>query len=256
MFYSPKYFSDKMPKWKKKKGTLIGRFLYRPISYVLSSFFSSVGIKANTISYFSLFVAVAGSSLFLFNDFVLAIIGASLINIWLLLDCVDGNMARCVSKQPFGEYADAISSYTLIPCMCLCVSIYAFNFGGILSNNSNIWIVVLGGVAGFSDTLMRLFYQKFSNNKRDLIDKGLINDEIDERKDHSKIGSFKNRIESIFSTYNLIFLIFAVVFNLCDIFILICFAFYSLSLIYTGLSLWMKARKYRNLSFEDENDKD
>lgn len=39
MKYSPKFFHDTMPEWKRKKDPLVARVFHRPISFLFSSFF-------------------------------------------------------------------------------------------------------------------------------------------------------------------------------------------------------------------------
>ena len=92
MFYSPAFFYRNMPKWKRKKDPLLTRLFYRPLSFVGSSICSSLNISANAVSYFNILVAIASATLFLLNNRVCAIIGASLANLWLVLDCVDGKI--------------------------------------------------------------------------------------------------------------------------------------------------------------------
>ena len=74
MMYSPKYFYENMPDWKKKKDPLLTRIFYRPLSFVVASFCAKLKIKANTISYFSAIIAIVGCVFFLFNNFIFSII--------------------------------------------------------------------------------------------------------------------------------------------------------------------------------------
>ena len=117
MKYTAKYFKDNMPEWKRKKDAFVVQKFYRPLSFYGSSFAANHGISANTVSYFSVIVAIIGCILFLFDSKGLCICGAVLFSVWSWLDCVDGNLARSVRKQPFGEFADSMSSYILVGLM-------------------------------------------------------------------------------------------------------------------------------------------
>lgn len=255
MKYSPKYFHDSLPKWKRRKDSLICRFTYRPISFVLSSLCANLNISANAVSCFSIIVAIVGPILFLFNNFVCAIVGAGLIVFWAILDCTDGNLARSYKKQPYGDFFDAISSYILIALMCLCVGIYTFNNGGLFVKPFTMWILILGALASTSDTIMRLIYQKFNSATRALVDKKIIEPIYDERTDNSKTGSLKTKIESAMGYFPVI-LLFATIFNFCDLFLVLCFVYYFGACLLSVTRLLLKAWKYRNISFKDSSDID
>ena len=58
MKYTPKYFYDNLPAWKRKKDPILSRLFYRPASFLTASIFSNLGIGANTVSYYSAKVIV------------------------------------------------------------------------------------------------------------------------------------------------------------------------------------------------------
>ena len=161
MKYSPKLFYDGLPEWKRRKDPILSRVFYRPFSFLLSAFFCEIGWTANAISYFSALVALTSCASFVFGY---AIFGAVLLNVWLLLDCADGNIARCVKKEKFGDFADSMSSYICVGLLFACMGFYVCNTGGVLIPPGKPWIVLVGAMAGSSDSLMRLIYQKFQNS--------------------------------------------------------------------------------------------
>ena len=67
------------------------------------------------------------------------IIGAILVNVWLLMDCTDGNIARSVKKEAFGPFADSMSSYLLVGLLCTCIGFAAYFEGGLLFDKNNVW---------------------------------------------------------------------------------------------------------------------
>lgn len=258
MFYSPKYFYDNMPKWKRKKDPILSRIFYRPLSFVCSSIATCLHISANAVSYFNILVAMASSILFLFGNFTCAIVGASLVNLWLLLDCTDGNIARSVRKQPYGEYADSISSYFLVPLMCIGIGFYTYFNGGVVINSSWIWIILIGVIAGLSDTMMRLVYHKFKEVTLHMVERGVVEKLNDERNEHSKVNSIKVRIESDFGVGGILPLLtlFSVLFGFTDILLFYCLFYYGGAFIVTfGIST-LKAMKHGKKSFIDPTDKD
>lgn len=158
MMYTPSFFHDGLPEWKRKKDPILSRLFYRPVSYVLSALFASAGITANAISYFSMLVAIAACAFFAVGK---PVCGAVLVNVWLLLDCADGNIARCVRAERYGEFADALSSYVCVGLMFPCIGYCAYHTGGLFVPAGEPLIILMGALASGCDTLMRLGYQKF-----------------------------------------------------------------------------------------------
>ena len=96
--YSPKDFFDSMPKWKRRKDPFFTKIFFRPVSFVISSILANLKISANAVSIFSILVSIAVAVLFCIPNKICTYVGGGLICFWLLLDCVDGNLARTVKK--------------------------------------------------------------------------------------------------------------------------------------------------------------
>jgi len=56
--YTPKYFHDNMPEWKRVKDPFLSRIFYRPVSFLLASLCAKMGVGANAVSYWSAVVAI------------------------------------------------------------------------------------------------------------------------------------------------------------------------------------------------------
>lgn len=196
MKYTAKYFRDSMPEWKKKKDPLIAQFFYRPLSFYISSFCANRGISANTVSYFSMLVAIAACACYFFNNHWIHILGAVTVNLWLLLDCVDGNIARSVKAQPFGEFADAGSSYLLISFIYISMGYALYNEGGLLFQKGNVIIFILATFATAFDSFARLLYHKYKDGLSSLREQypdAVSLDNLRQTKP-SKIPSLRDRI--------------------------------------------------------------
>lgn len=245
MNYNAKYFRDSIPDWKKKKDPVLSRFFYRPVSFYCSALATKLGISANTISYFSGVLGIIACLLFLPNNFICKLVGAVLINVWLILDCTDGNIARNVKKQPFGEFADGISSYILVALMCIVMGFSVYQSGGILFTQGNPWIILIGAFASSSDTMMRLIYQKYQSTAKDMIDMGIIPGERDLRTDHNSVGSFRVRVEAELGIGGIlpIAILISTIFNALDLIVLYCFIYYGVSCIISTLLFVQKAIK-------------
>lgn len=243
MNYSAKYFKESIPDWKRKKDPILSRVFYRPVSFYCAAITTKYGLSANTISYLSGLIGIIACLLFLPNNFICKIIGAILINFWLILDCTDGNIARSIKKQPFGEFADGISSYILVGLMCIMMGFSVFYTGGIIVPAGNPWIILMGALASSSDTMMRLIYQKYQSDRGKMVEKGIISAERDVRTDSNSVGSFRVRVEAELGIGGILPLaIFvATIFNALDLIVLYCFAYYGLSCIVSTLLFVRKA---------------
>lgn len=246
MIYTSKYFKDNLPEWKRQKDPILSRLFYRPLSFYGAAFCANRGISANTVSYLSAIIAILAAFLFLIDSYKVNIVAAGLVNVWLFLDCVDGNLARSVKKQPFGDFADSISSYILVAVMCTTMSTVVYRNGGYFLDAGCVWIVIIGAIASSSDTLMRLVYQKYKASARELVDKGVIEPEEDKRTDNTQVNSLQVRLESDFGVGGIlpILVLMGTVFRFLDIIVLYCFIYYGGACVVTSLIQIRKAMKH------------
>lgn len=229
--YTAKYFRDNIPEWKWKKETILGALFYRRVSFYTAAFLANHNVSANTVSYLSGLVGLIGSALFLLPYRSAHIIGAILFNIWIIMDCTDGNLARNVKKQPFGEFADGLGSYILVAFMGSMIGVAAYFEGGLLIDAGCPWIILLGALGSTSDTLMRLIYQKYKATEIELANKKVIEISKDERLDHSKDRGWKMRLETEFGIGGILpFLTLVLsIFGYLDIIVFYIFTYYGLS---------------------------
>ena len=169
--YTAKYFRESIPEWKFKKDPLIAQWFYRPLSFYISAFCANRGISANAVSYFSMLFAIGACVCYFVDNHIVHICGAIIVNLWLLLDCVDGNIARSVKKQPFGEFADAGSSLLLISFIYISIGYALYCEGGWLVNKGNVIILLLSVFATASDAFMRHLYHKYKEELSNLKNK-------------------------------------------------------------------------------------
>lgn len=158
MKFTPYYFYKGLPEWKRKKDPITSRLFYRPISFLFSALFASIGLTANAVSLISLLVGLVACSAFALQ---MPVIGAVLVNLWLVLDCADGNIARCVRAEKYGEFVDAVSGYILLGLLFPCIGLCTYFTGGLLFSQGDPALVFLGSLASSFDILSRLAYQKY-----------------------------------------------------------------------------------------------
>lgn len=166
--YDYKFFKDGYPDWKKKKDSILVRNVFRPISFCTAAFAANHSISANQVSFLSMIIAIASAVLYLFENYTCHIVGAFFVIFWMVMDCTDGNLARSVKKQSYGDFADGISSYVLINFLFIALGMAAYRTGGLLFEKNSVWIVFIGALAASFDSLARLVYQKFANTENEL----------------------------------------------------------------------------------------
>lgn len=246
--YTIKYFRDNLPEWKRKKDPFVLKHVIRPLSFVGASFCARLGIQANTVSYISGIVGLIACGLFIPACYSCHVAGAIMINFWIFMDCIDGNLARCVKKQPFGEFADAISGYMLTGFMCSCIAFSVYFEGGCFFNAGNPWIILMGAFASSSDTMMRLMYHKYEQCHQALIKAGVMPEEIDEHRDINNVGNWKIRIEHELGLDGFIplFVLICAIFRVLDIAVIYFLLYYGGAFICSYLTFVRKAMRNTN----------
>ncbi len=179
MKYSFKDILDSLPVKKNSNSSWWVKLWVRKVSFLFTYLFINLGVSPNGVSVLSIFVALFSFVCFTVpgtGALVIAIIG---INLWLVLDCVDGNIARCrKQKTIYGEFVDDIGGYYVVAFVYLAISIRAYNDGGILLDGTH-WIIIVGAVSCISDILARLInkdYGNFSMKRSDYIATDYMNE--------------------------------------------------------------------------------
>jgi phosphatidylglycerophosphate synthase len=135
------------------------RFVLRPLSFVVSKLFLSIGLSPDAVSYISSFIAVAGFFLLAFGTRPLVYLGFLLFFLFGVFDCADGNMARTIrGKNPegrdggaYGEWVDAVSGY---------IAYAAFLLGIGAAEGSRFWLLAAAAALA-GNLLMRLAFQNY-----------------------------------------------------------------------------------------------
>lgn len=243
--YTGRQLRKDMPEWKRKKDCTLCRYFFRSISFYISAWCANRGISANTVSYFSIFIAFAACICFIIPGYWWHVAAAILVNVWYLSDCVDGNIARSVKKQPFGAFADAASSYILVGFLGACLGYSVFTDGGVLLDAGCALVILVGALGTTSDTMMRLIYQKYKSCERELQDKGVLKVEYDQRLDENATASLLVRLEEWLGIggYLAFLILVASIFNALDIIVFYCFFYYGGAFVLMTLKYCRKAIK-------------
>ena len=247
--YTVKYFHDSMPEWKRKKDPFVLRYFIRPLSFVGASICARMGIQANTVSYLSCIVALFVFVLFLPNNYLCHILAGVLVNVWIFMDCIDGNLARGVKKQPFGDFADGIAGYFLLSFICLGMSWAVYREGGFFITPGNPIIIMIGAFASIIDPLMRLIYQKYNYNQMVLEEKGIMPKEVDIMKDHNQVGNWKIKLIMVLGVSGIqpMLILLCAIFKTLDIAVAYCLVINLPQFLYSCYSYVGKAIKNAKL---------
>lgn len=194
MKYNAQFFRNGLPDWKRKKDPIVVKLIFRPLSFYTSAFCGNRGLTANKVTLISIVVGLlADFSAFLsFQNRYWSVVAAALLAFWLLLDCTDGNLARSVKREPFGDFLDGLGGYVIMAFLVCGFSVGIYFNGGLVFMPGDVWIIVLGAIATECDLLMRLAHQKFLNNKHEMETDGMI--EKTESQNHGDVMSFKTRV--------------------------------------------------------------
>lgn len=242
--YSSQYFKQNFPEWKRKKDSVLLKYFYRPLSFYVASFACHLGLTSNRVSFISLLIAILGCVAFIPNNITANLLGCILITIWMVLDCVDGNLARCVKSYPYGEFIDAISSYTLIAFLFPCIGVAAYLNAGVLTHSSCIWLIFIGGLTGVFDSLSRLCYQKYQNNSLDYEKNSLKSDKGEAIKKESTLLKINDRINKEIALNGLLipWLYVATITHTYDLFVTFYFLYYGATFLGTLIILIKKSK--------------
>lgn len=233
MRYPPKHFRDGLPEWKRRKDPILSRLVYRPVSFYLSSLFCQIGMSANMVSYLSAVVALVACGCFVLGW---PLAGAALINVWLFLDCADGNIARCVRKERYGDFADSMSSYVCVGLMFACMGYSAYFSGGVVFGPGDPRVILVGALAGSCDSLMRLLYQKYLNSSRE---QGVAVSRSEDPERESGVNRVRMKVDQYVSLGGFlpVAVLLSVVFGFLDLVVVLWAVYYAL--VFAGSSAYL-----------------
>lgn len=161
MKYSLKYIIDSLPAKKNSKSSLWVKTIIRKVSFLFTFIFINIGFSPWAASVLSVFVAVGGSFLLMVPNYTCVIIGMILVQFWLVLDCVDGNIARCKKQSSeMGSFIDALSGYYVSAFVYLGTGVAAFNFSPL--EKYRLIFLLAGAISAISGILSRLIHQKYT----------------------------------------------------------------------------------------------
>lgn len=173
MKYSYRNIVESLPAKKNSNSSWWVKLWVRKASFPFTYLFINMGFSPNAVSVLSIAIVLAACAGYVISTPIAITIAVVLINFWLILDCVDGNIARCrKQKTMYGEFVDDIGGYYVVAFVYFAISFCVYNIGGIFVEEGNKWLLASGGVASICDILARLInkdYVNFSKNRSDYV---------------------------------------------------------------------------------------
>ncbi|MBR1792392.1 MAG: CDP-alcohol phosphatidyltransferase family protein [Bacteroidales bacterium] len=242
MYYSIKQIKKSLPQNKIADSSIWVNVWVRQASFPLTWFFINLGFTANSVSFLAIVVSLLASVCFAIPATGFMVTGVILINLWLVLDCVDGNMARCQGrKSVYGGFVDAMSGYYTLGFVYLALGIHVYFNGGIVIDSLNPWLLVAGAVTSISDILSRLIYSKFCRANQ-------IEGQLVRQEEEGRLSKIRKRIgvELGISGLFMPLAILCAFFNAYDLMVAFYFLFNVVALGATTLVYYVKANRFDN----------
>ncbi len=162
MKYSYKEVVDSLPVKKNSRSSFWVRLWVRKFSFPITYLFINAGWSANAVSLLSWAIIFLGAVCLCIDSFWIRLLGVLLTNFWLVLDCVDGNIARCKKQKSFmGDFFDAIAGYGPFAFTTLALGIAAAQTSVIVPGNEKNAFIVVGAIGAVANIYARLIHQKY-----------------------------------------------------------------------------------------------
>lgn len=162
--YSYKQIKESLTKKKNSRSSLWVQLWVRKASFPVTYLFINTGWTANMVSVLSWIVILVAAVLLSINNFWCMLAGVLLTNFWLVLDCVDGNIARVKKVKTFmGDFYDAVAGYGPFSFTTITLGIAAYHTTTIFQDGNRWLLILIGGVGAAANLYMRLIHQKYTN---------------------------------------------------------------------------------------------
>lgn len=164
MKYTMKDITSSLTKKKNSRSSLWIQLWVRKASFPVTYVLINSGWTANMVSLLSWFVVAAGAICLGIDSFGFRLAGVILTNFWLILDCVDGNIARVKKVKTFmGDYYDAVAGYGPFSFSTIGIGMAAYHTSRFVPENLKYLLILVAGIAAMSNLYMRLVHQKYLN---------------------------------------------------------------------------------------------
>lgn len=251
MKYTYNDIKNSLTKKKNSRSSLWVQLWVRKASFSFTYIFINLGWTANMVSVLSWIIIFIASVLFSINSFWCMFIAAILTNFWLVLDCVDGNIARVKKVKTFmGDFYDAVAGYGPFAFTTFGLGMAAYHTTNILSPKYSYIFIIIGAIGAILNTYTRLIHQKYltcyfagKNRIGELDDIDLT--DTDDKKSFAYI---REQIDKNFGVAGLFmpWLFVALFTDTFDVMVTIYTLYYTLSFIAVCVLYCKKAKKFES----------
>ncbi len=124
---------------QKENDNWYGRYFVRKISIYITKLLLKTEVTPNQISGLSILIGIIAGIFFVFGNYWYTLVGALLLLLSNIVDCVDGEIARYrKSTSIAGKYIESLNDYIVHPFIFVCISFGLYNIF------HNVFIFVLG----------------------------------------------------------------------------------------------------------------
>ena len=164
MKYTYRDITSSLTKKKNSRSSLWVQLWVRKASFPITYLMINTGWTANMVSVLSWVVIFVAAVLLSIDNFGCMLLGVVLTNFWLVLDCVDGNIARVKKVKTFmGDFYDAAADYGPFSFTTLAMGMAAFHTTFLVPEKCRYWLILTGGIGSTANLYMRLIHQKYQN---------------------------------------------------------------------------------------------
>lgn len=240
-----KIFSEIYPPEKEKanKETIWEHYFARKIAFLVLPLFLKLKISANQISALSIIAGTIGIILIAIGNFWLILLGAILLQVWLILDKTDGFIARYrKTVSSFGEFLEEFNGALIATLFFSSIGIAASKFPGFLpffQISSSKLFVTLGMLTSFFIIFRQLIFLHF---KTILFKEKKIKDETLFKGASRIFYKIILKFSGIYSLAQPIFIL-AILFNFLGLYILFYFSLQFSITLANVIFLFFKASK-------------
>ena len=258
MKYTMHDITSSLTKKKNSRSSLWVQLWVRKASFPITYLFINAGWSANMVSVLSWIIIFVAAVLISINDFGCMFWGVLLTNFWLVLDCVDGNIARVKKVKTFmGDFFDAAAGYGPFSFTTLGMGMAAYHTSYLVPQEYKYLLILVGGIGAMSNMYMRLIHQKYMNCF--FAAKRIINELDDitlaDTEDKKSFAYIREQIDKNFGVSGIFmpWLFVALYTNTFDI-MLVCYSlYYVISFIAISVLYCIKAANFEEYAQNKKN---
>lgn len=211
-------------KEKANKETIWEHYFARKIAFLITPVFLKTKISANQVSILAIITGIAAATLIILGDFWQVFLGAILMQLWLILDKVDGIIARYRKIVTlFGKFLDELDGAVIAALFFSSIGVAASKFPGFLPFFLQLppyLYIILGISTSFFVIFRHLIFRHFEAvflKEKEIKSESLLNS--------GKLGIFYKTAIKFLGVYSLAqpLFILSIIFNFLGLYTLVYF---------------------------------